>query len=128
MNARTIGIGAGTAVTTFLVAGALTIELLGAGEAPGIGIVGVFVGFVMGLVAGGVAGAYADRLSGSAAAALIGYAVFGVAFLTIAGMSYVNVLGADDVFTFPVHVAVSLMAAIVVALLVARGADSVHGF
>lgn len=120
MNARTLALGAGTAVTTFLLAGAVTIELLGAGEAPGIGIVGVFVGLVVGLLAGGIVGVYADRLSGIAASTLVAYATFGVAFVAIAGMSYVNVPGADDVFSFPVHVGVSLVAALVVALLTGR--------
>lgn len=120
MNARSLALGVGTAVTTFLVVGAATIELLGAGEAPAVGILGVFVGFVAGLLAGGVAGTYADRLSGPAAAALAGYAAFGVAVVAVAGLKYVNVPYADDVFTFPVHLGVSVAAAVVVALLAGR--------
>lgn len=123
MDARTIALGAGTAMTTFLLAGAATIELLGAGEAPGIGIIGVFVGFVVGLLAGGAVVAAADRLSGIPAAALVGYATFGIAFVGIAGMRYVNVPGADDVFTFPVHLGLSVGAAVVLAVLAARGAS-----
>lgn len=121
MNTRTIALGAGTAVTTFLLAGAVTIELLGAGEAPAIGIIGVFVGLVTGLLAGGIVGVYADRLSGIAGSILVGYATFGIAFVAIAGMSYVNVPGADDVFSFPVHIGVSVVAAVIVASLAARG-------
>jgi len=121
MTARRFALGTGTAVTTFLLAGAATIELLGAGEAPGIGIVGVFVGVVAGLLAGGIVGVYADRLSGVAASLLVAYATFGVAIVAIAGLSYVNVPGADDVFSVPVHVGVSLLAAVVVALLASRG-------
>ncbi|WP_132060864.1 permease [Halorussus amylolyticus] len=121
MTARTIALGAGTAITTFLLAGAATIELLGPGEAPAIGIIGVFVGVVVGLLAGGIASVYADRLSGIATSVLVAYATFGVAFVTIAGMSYVNVPYADGVFTFPVHIGVSIVVAVIVALLAIRG-------
>ena len=120
MNARTITLGVGTAVTTFLLAGAATIELLGAGESPGIGIIGVLVGLVVGLLAGGIVSGYAHRLTGIAVPVLVGYATLGIAFIAIAGMRYVNVPGADDVFTFPVHLSVSVVAAAVVALLAAR--------
>ena len=121
MNARTIALGVGVAVTTVLVAGAATIELLGAGEAPGIGILGVVVGFIAGILAGGIASVYADRLSGIAASTLVAYATFGVAFVAIAGMRYVNVPGADEVFSFPVHIVLSVVAAVVAGLLAARG-------
>lgn len=121
MNIRTIAIGAGTAITTFLLAGAATIELLGAGEAPGIGILGVFVGLVAGLLAGGIVVVAADGLSRGPAALLVGYAAFGVAVLAIAGMSYVNVPGADDVFTFPVHIGASVGVAILFALAAWQG-------
>lgn len=121
MNARTVALGAGTAVTTFLLAGAATVELLGAGEAPAIGIIGVFIGVVAGLLAGVIVSVYADRLSGIAASILVAYATFGVAFVAIAGMRYVNVPYADTVFTFPVHIGVSVMAAVVIALLAIRG-------
>jgi hypothetical protein len=117
MNTRTVALGTGTAVTTFLLAGAVTIELLGAGEAPGIGIIGVFVGVVSGLLAGVIVSVYADRLSGIAASVLVAYANLGVAFVAIAGMRYVNLPYADNVFTFPVHIGVSVIAAVVVALL-----------
>lgn len=116
MNARSAILGIGTAVTTFLVAGASTIELLGAGEAPGLGIVGVFVGLLVGLLAGVLAGAFADRLSEIPAAALVAYAAFGVAFVAIAALRYVNVPGADAVLTFPVTVATSVIVALLVAL------------
>lgn len=108
-------------VTTFLLAGAATIELLGAGEAPAIGIIGVFVGIITGLQAGGIVSVYADRLSGIAASALVAYAMFGVAVVAIAGTRYVKVPYADDVFTFPVHIGVSVVVAVVVALLTTRG-------
>ena len=121
MNTRTISLGAGSAITTFFVVGVATIELLGAGEAPAIGILGVFAGFVGGILAGAIVAAYADRLAGLAAVVLVAYAVFGVAFLVIWGMRYVNVPGADDVFSFPVHLAVSLVVALVVALFDGRG-------
>lgn len=120
MNLRSVTLGAGAAVSTFLLAGAATVELLGAGEAPGLGIVGVFVGLLAGLLAGGLVAVGADRLSGLAAAGLAGYATFGVAIVMIAALQYVNVPGADDVFTFPVHLAASVAIAVIVALLTAR--------
>ena len=120
MNARTVALGTGAATTTFLVAGAATIELMGAGEAPGIGIVGVFVGVVSGLMAGVIVSVYAARLSGVAASVLVAYATFGVAFVAIAGLRYVNLPHADAVFTFPVHLGVSVVTAVVVALLTVR--------
>jgi hypothetical protein len=121
MNARTIAMGIGAAITTFLLAGATKIELLGAGEAPGIGIIGVLVGVIAGLLAGGLVSLFVDRLSGIARSVPVAYATFGAAYVVIAGMSYVNVPGADDVFTFPVHVGVSLIAAVVVALVASQG-------
>lgn len=121
MNTRTLLLGVGTAITTFLLAGAAAIELLGAGEAPAVGILGVFVGLVAGLLAGGIVGVAADRLSRLPAALLVGYAAFGVAVIAIAGMSYVNVPGADDVFTFPVHIGVSVVVAILFALVAWQG-------
>ncbi|MFW5911400.1 MAG: permease [Halolamina sp.] len=116
MNARSVALGLGTAVTTFLLVGAGTIELLGGGEAPGIGILGVFAGLVAGVLAGGLVGVGGDRLSRVPAAAMVGYAAFGVTFLVIAGMSYVNVPGADETFTFTVHLVVSGVVAVVAAL------------
>lgn len=123
MNAGTLLLGLGIAVTTFLLAGAASIELAPAawGDSPGVGIVAVFVGFVVGLLAGGVVAVRADRVSRVTLSALVGYAALGVAFLAIAAMSYVNVPGVDEVFTFPVQLGVSLLVAIVVAILVGRG-------
>lgn len=116
MNARTVALGVGTAMTTFLVAGAATIELLGAGEAPAIGVLGVLVGVVAGLLAGGIVSVYADRLP-STVAAVVAYATFGVVFVTIAGASYLDAPYVDSVLTFRIHVAVSVSAAAVVGLL-----------
>jgi hypothetical protein len=121
MNTRNLSIGAGSALTTFLVVGVSTIELLGAGEAPAIGILGVFAGAVGGLLVGAIVTAYADRLAGLAAVALVAYAVFGVTFVGIWGMRYVNVPAADDVFSFPVHLAVSVVLAVAAGLLASRG-------
>jgi hypothetical protein len=114
MNLRTFSLGAASAVTTFLVVGAVTIAVLSGpfGESPGVGILGVLAGFVVGLGAGVVVAAFAGRLSGAATAALVTYATFGVAFLAIAALQYVNVPGADAVFTFPVHLAVSVLLAL----------------
>lgn len=124
MNARTVLFGLASAVTTFLVVGAVGIELLSGlyGESPGVGILGVALGVAVGLPAGVVV-AYAfsgDRLSGVLAVALVAYGAFGVAFLTIAGLQYVNAPGADEVFTFPVHLGASVLLAVVAAV-IARG-------
>lgn len=121
MYTRNITLGAGSAVTTFLVVVAATIELLGAGGAPSIGILGVFTGLVGGLLVGAIVTAYADRLAGLAATVLVAYASSGGASIAIAGMRYVNVPAADDVFSFPVYLAVSLVTAAIVALLAGRG-------
>lgn len=58
---------------------------------------------------------YLDHLAGLARATLVAYASFWIAFVAIAGTRHVNLPGADDVFTFPVHVA-----AVVVAVLTGR--------
>jgi hypothetical protein len=116
MNRRTLGLAIGSAITTFLLVGAATIELLGAGEAPGIGIVGVFVGVVAGLIAGGVVSGYGNRVAGLTERALIAYATFGIVFVGLAGIRYVNVPGADDVITFPVQIGVSVLGAVALAV------------
>jgi hypothetical protein len=100
-----------------MLVGATTIELLGAGEAPGIGIVGVFVGLIAGVIAGGVVSGYGTQVVGVTERALIGYATFGIVFLALFGMRYVNVPGADDVISFPVQIGVSLLGAAVLAAL-----------
>lgn len=61
-----------------------------------------------------------EDLSGLAASAFVAYATFGIVFVAIAGMRYVNVPGADDVFSFPVHLGASVVAAVAVALLAGR--------
>lgn len=130
MNVRTIALGLGAALTTFFLVGAATIQLMGPGEAPAIGIIGVFVGFVAGVLAGAVVSIYADRLAGLLSAVLVGYATFGIVFIAIAGLRYVNVPGADDLFTFPVHLGVSVVVASVVAVLDSQGIfgeQSTHG-
>jgi hypothetical protein len=116
MNLRTLALAIGSALTTFLLVGAATIELLGAGEAPGIGIIGVFVGFVAGTIAGGIVGGYGNRVAGVTERVLIAYATFGIVFIGLAGMRYVNVPGADDVFTFPVQIGISILGAAVLAV------------
>ena len=117
MNLRNLSLGVAAAVTTFLLAGALSISVLGGlyGDSPGVGILGVLAGLVTGLAAGVVVVLFAARLAGITAAALVAYGTFGVAFLAIAGLQYVNVPGADAVFTFPVHLATSALVAVFVA-------------
>jgi hypothetical protein len=123
MNSRDVLLGLASAVTTFLLAGAATIGILTTwyGESPGIGILAVGVGVIAALFVGAAVTFASERLSGLRAAALVAYGAFGVAFLGIAGLSYVNVPGADEMFTLPVHLAVSLAIAIVAAVLVSRG-------
>ncbi|MEF8825281.1 MAG: permease [Halapricum sp.] len=129
MNPRYFLLGLASAVTTFLLAGAVTIEILSTwyGEGPGVGILGVAVGVVVALLVGTVVTFTGDRLSGLRAAVLVAYGAFGVAFLAIAGMSYVNVPGVDEVFTFPVHLAASLVVAILAAVLASRGRGPPRG-
>jgi hypothetical protein len=117
VNLRILALSVGAAITSFVVVGATTIELLGAGEAPGIGIIGVFVGLVAGVIAGGLVSGYGNRIVGVTERALIGYATFGVVFVALFGMRYVNVPGADDVITFPVQIGVSLLGAAVLGAL-----------
>lgn len=114
MNLRSFSLGAASAVTTFLVAAAATIAVtrIPFGDSPGVGILGVGAGFVAGLVVFVVVAVFAGRLSGASWAALVAYATLGVVFLGIAALSYVNVPGADAVFTFPVHIAVSVLLAL----------------
>jgi len=123
MNSRDVLLGLASAVTTFILAGAVTIEILSTwyGESPGVGILGVGIGVVVALLVGAVVSLTGERLSGLRAAALVAYGAFGIAFLVIAGLSYVNVPGADEMFTFSVHLAVSLLVAIVAAVLAGRG-------
>lgn len=121
MNGRALPLALASAVTTFLLAGAVTLLVLGDlyGESPGVGILGVAVGAVAAIAAAVAVGLAADRLLGRSAAALVAYGTFGVAFLVVAGARYVNVPGADAV-TFPVHVAVSLVVALLAAALAGR--------
>ncbi len=103
MNSRDVLPKLASAVTTFLLVGAATIEILSTwyGESLGIGILAGGVGVITPLFVGAVVTFTAGRLSGLRAAALVAVGAFGVAFLAIAGLSYVNVPGADEVFTFP---------------------------
>lgn len=119
MNARRTVFGLGAAVTTFLLVGAATIELLGVGGSPAVGILGVFAGVVAGLLAGVLAGTYGDTLPRSTGPALTAYATLGLVFVAIPTLSYINVPGADAVFSLPAHVGISVGAAIVAALLTA---------
>ncbi|WP_423746809.1 permease (plasmid) [Haladaptatus sp. SPP-AMP-3] len=123
MNARAILFGIASAVTTVLLAGAATIELLSAlyGENPGVGMLGLVVGLAVGASVGAGVAVTAGRFSGISLSALVAYATFGVAFLAIAGLRYVNAPGADALFTFPVHLAVSLLLALAFAVLTTRG-------
>jgi hypothetical protein len=115
MNVRTGLLALAAAVTTFLLFGAAAIAVLGGrfGESPGVGILGVAAGALAAAVALVAVAVLADRFRGVPRAALVAYGTFGVAFLAIAAMQYVDVPGADDLFAFEVHLAVSLVAAVV---------------
>lgn len=82
----------GAAVTTFLLAGAATIEVLTAtmGGDIGPGIVGVFAGLLAGVVVGVAVASRWPRLGPRGRAVTLGYAVFGLALLFLALLSYVN--------------------------------------
>jgi hypothetical protein len=110
-----LGIACG--ITSVLLCGAVTITLLSGkyGESPGVGILGVFSGLFVGLIAAVVVGVIADRLQEWAMTVLVWYGAFGLTFLAIAAAQYVNVPGADDLFTFQIHLLVSALAATVVA-------------
>lgn len=120
VNARALYLGVGTAITSFLLAAGMTIELLGAGEPLGIGILGTVGAVLAGLLAGGIVAASADRVSGIGVSIFVAYATFGIVFVAIAGMRSVTATSADDVFSFPIHVGTSVMVAIAVALLVSH--------
>lgn len=129
MNLRSLTLGLGTAVTTFLLAAAAAIEFAPAawGDSPGVGIVGVFVGLILGLTVGVVVAFRTGRFSRLQTAAVVGYAALGLTFLAIAAMSYVNVPGVDEMFTFPVQLGVSVLVAVVAGLLTARRPGSLAG-
>jgi hypothetical protein len=114
MNYRDVLLGVACGVTTFLFAGAGTIVAIGDrfGDSPGVGILAVGAGLFAGLLAAFLGTIASDRLSGVPARALLAYGVFGVTFLGIAALQYVNVPGADAVFSFPVHLGVSVLVAV----------------
>jgi hypothetical protein len=122
MNGRTLLLAVGSAATSFLFVGALALTVLGGryGESPGVGILGVVAGVVAAAVTLLAVSLAVARLRTPAAEALVAYAAFGVAFLAIAALRYVDVPGADDVFTFPVHVGLSVLLAVAVAVLDGR--------
>lgn len=119
MNGRSVFLGIASAVTSFLLAGAVTIVAIGDrwGDSPGVGIVAVFVGFVTALVVGLVVVAAGDRLTGTAASLLVAYATFGVAFLGIAALQYSNVPLSEELFPFPAHFATSVVVAVIAGAL-----------
>lgn len=82
----------GSALTSFLLAGAATIELLmatiGGDIAPGI--IGVFTGSIAGLAVGAAVASQWPALGGGRRAAVLGYSVFGLAMLFLALLSYVH--------------------------------------
>lgn len=121
MNSRSLLLALGASVTTFLLAGAAAIESLGtAFGGPGVGILGVAAGLFLGLLVAVAVALTAHRLPGRWRTLLAGYGSFGVAFLAVAALRYVNAPGADEAFTFPVHVATSVLVALVVVVVTGR--------
>lgn len=118
MNLQKLAAVAGAAVTTFLVAAAVTIEVVFAatGADVGPGIIGVFVGVVAGLLAAwGVAWRW-GVLDWTARSALLGYGAFGLTILFLAFLSYVNTPGVDEYLGIEANLVIAAVVAIATAL------------
>jgi peptidoglycan/LPS O-acetylase OafA/YrhL len=107
----------GAAVTTFLLLGAATIEVMTAtvGGDIGAGIVGVFVGAVAGLLAGWVVAWRWGHLDRRARSVLLGYGSFGLTVLFLAFLSYVNTPGVDAYLGFQTNLVIAAVVALVAA-------------
>ena len=123
MNLQKLATLAGTAVTTFLLAGAATIEALTAatGADVGPGIVGVFVGVIAGLAAVVLVLWRWDALDRLPRAVLLGYGAFGLTILFLAFLSYVNTPGVDEYLGFYRNLVVAAGVAVVAGAAAARG-------
>lgn len=118
MNPRKPLAAVGSAATTFLVVGAVVIEVAtaatGADVAPGI--VGVAVGVLAAIAALVLVAWRWDGLGDTARNVLLGYAAFGLAFLCLSALSYVNVPGARAYLSVPLSAGISAVVAVVVAI------------
>lgn len=108
---------AGAAVTTFLVAGAATIEAVTAavGGDIGPGIIGVFVGVVAGLLAAWAVAWRWSRLDRPGRSLLLGYGAFGLTLLFLAFLSYVNTPGVDEYLGFQANLVIAAIVAVAAA-------------
>lgn len=115
MTRQKLATVAGAAVTTFLLAGATTIEAVTAavGGDIGPGIVGVFVGVVAGLVAGWTVSWRWPRLDRRARSVLLGYGAFGLTLVFLAFLSYVNTPGVDEYLGFQANLVIAAVVAAV---------------
>ena len=118
MNPQRLAAAAGAAVSTFLLVGAATIEVVFAATRAdvGPGIIGVFAGVVAGLVAASLVASRWGRASPRGRSVLLGYAAFGLTVVFLASLSDVNVPGADAVLSVRRNVAIGVAVAVLVAL------------
>lgn len=118
MTLRSIVAALGSAVTTFLVVGAVVIEALTAatGADVGPGIVGVGLGAIAAIAALVLVRVVWGRLGETAHWTLLGYAAFGLAFLVLAALSYVNVPGARASLSVPLNAGIAALVAVAVAV------------
>ena len=118
MNLQKYVAVAGAAVTSFLLVGAATIEVVYAATQAdvGPGIIGVFAGVVAGLIAATLVtwrwGAVAEWVRST----LLGYAAFGLTILFLAFLSYVNTPGVDTYLDLRTNVVIGAAVAVVVAI------------
>lgn len=112
----------GSAVTTFLLVGAVVIEVVAAatGADVGPGIAGVGVGALAAVVAAVLVGIGWNRAGRAGQWTLLGYAAFGLTFLFLSGLSYVNVPGARQYLDVPLNVGIAAVVALVVAVATRR--------
>lgn len=118
MNLQKLAAVAGAAVTTFLLVGAATIELVfaGTGADVGPGIVGVFAGVAAGLVAAWLVAWRWGTVPEWGRSALLGYATFGLVMLFLAFLSYVNTPGVDELLSIELNLVIAAVVALAVAV------------
>jgi len=118
MTPRHLLAALGAAATTFLLVGAVVIEVVSAatGADVGPGIVGVGVGALAAIAALALVSWRWNRLSEAAQHLVLGYAAFGLAFLLLSALSYVNVPGARTYLSVPLNAGIAAVVAVVVAL------------
>lgn len=118
MNLQRLATVAGAGVTTILVVGAATIEIVTAvvGGDIGPGIVGVGVGLLAGLAAVAAVQWRWGRLEHRSRSVFFGYAAFGLTVLFLAFLSYVNVPGVDEYLDFALNLYIAAAVAVAAAV------------